>query len=48
MDNKKNESNKKNKSESYFDLEPSIFQKSKSFNGTNIFDKSEKNSSSSK
>ena len=43
-----NESNEKNKSKSYFDLYPNISQISKSFNSTNIYDKSEQNSSSCK
>ena len=40
--------NEKNKSKSYLDLYPNISQKSNSFNGTNIYDKSEHNSYSGK
>ena len=43
-----NESKEKNKSKSYFDLYPNISQKSNNFNGSNIYDKSDQNSSSSK
>ena len=46
--NDSKDSKGKNKSKSYFDLYPSNSQISDSFNGTNLYNKNESNSSSSK
>jgi hypothetical protein len=46
--NESKEFNEKNKSKSFFDLYPSNSQKSNIFNGTNIYDKINPNTSSSK
>jgi len=46
--NESKESNIKNKSKSFLDLYQSLSQNSNAFNGTNIYDKTEPNNSSSK
>ena len=46
--NDSKESNERNKSKSFFDLYENISQRSNLFNGTNLYDRIDQNSSSSK